>query len=290
MGTRLDAVFINVNEKHADNLIYRIKNDLNKLENVLSIYKTDSELSMLNRTAYKKDTAVSPDLYEAVRLCLDYYKLTNGVFDAGRAKLTGSSGRDGRNTQRDNSTLMESSGIGLVEINEKDKSIRYHGKNVKIDSGGFGKGLAMKKVKNVLISEGLGNALISFGESLILAMGKHPHGNYWPVAVEGIFQKQSVARVASLVDQSISTSGTGFVDVSGVFRPSFNIFDPRTGNTINDPMTVSFISDDPIEAEILSTSLLIDRGCLPEVFDTSGKEAFAVIYDNDMNFIVREIL
>ena len=290
MGTRLDAVFINIDEKQADILASRIKNDLDKLENILSIYKPDSELSILNRTALKKDTAVSPDLYEAVSLCMDYYKLTNGVFDAGRAKLTGYAARERRNEDGYISNLLESSGIGLVEINEEKKSIRYHGKNVKIDSGGFGKGLAIREVKKVLISEGLGNALISFGESMILAMGTHPHGKYWPVAVEGIFEKQSVARVARLNDQSISTSGTGFVDASGIFRPSYNIFDPRTGKTINDPMTMSFISDDPLEAEILSTSLLIDTACLSEELDSSGKEAFAVIYDDNKNFVVREIL
>lgn len=290
MGTRLDAVFVNIDEKQADILASRIMNDLNKLENILSIYKPDSELSILNRTAFKKDTSVSPNLYEAVSLCLDYYKLTNGVFDAGRAKLTGSAAKEKRNEAGDISTILESSGIGLVEINAENNTIRYHGENVKIDSGGFGKGLAMREVKKVLISEGLGNALISFGESSILAIGTHPHGSYWPIAVEGIFEKQSVARVARLSNQSISTSGTGFVDASGIFRPSYNIFNPRTGKTIDDPRTMSFISDDPLEAEILSTSLLIDSRCLSEEFNNSGKEAFAIIYDTNKNFVVREIL
>ena len=176
-----------------------------------------------------------------------------------------------------------------MEINEENRSVRYHGKNVKIDSGGFGKGLAMRIVRSILTVEGPDDALISFGESMILAMGKHPHGEYWPVAVEGIFEKQSVARVARLNDQSISTSGTGFVDSHGVFRPSYNIFDPRTGKAIDEPKTVSFVSDDPLEAEILSTSLLIDSTCLPDEFKSSGKQAFSVIYDSNKNFVVREI-
>jgi len=290
MGTRLDAVFINVDEKQADNLASRIKNDFNRLENILSIYKPDSELSILNRTAFKKDIPVSRELFEALILCIDYYKLTNGVFDAGRAKLTGSASGKVQNEGRDHSPLLESSGIGLVEINKKGKSVRFHGKNVKIDPGGFGKGLAMRLVKKILVAEGPGDALISFGESMILAMGKHPHGKYWPVAVEGIFEKQSVTRMASLSDQSISTSGTGFVDTHGVFRPSYNIFDPRTGKIIDEPLTVSFISDDPLEAEILSTSLLIDSACLPDEFVREGKQAFSVIYDNKKSYIIKEIL
>ncbi|MEA1887213.1 MAG: FAD:protein FMN transferase [Bacteroidota bacterium] len=290
MGTRLDAVFIDVNDKHADMLAALIKNDLDTLENVLSIYRPDSELSILNRTALKKDASVSQDLFEAVSLCFEYYKLTGGIFDPGRAVLTGYTAGKGKNEEEDVNNLLASSGMELVEINEDKRTIRYHGEHVKIDVGGFGKGLAMNSVNGILVAENIVNALISFGESTILAKGSHPHGNHWPVAVSGLFNKQSVARVARLNDKSISTSGTGFVDASGIFRPSRNIIDPRTGKTVDDPITVSFISDDPLEAEVLSTSLLIDPDCLSEEFDRTGKEAFAVIYDDSKKFAVKEIL
>lgn len=290
MGTRLDAVFIGVDDKHADNLSAQIKNDLDALENVLSIYRPESELSVLNRTAFKKDTPVSQDLFEAVSLCLEYYRLSGGIFDPGRAAMTAYKTGGKSNEKEGVNSLLSSSGMRLVEINEEKGSIRYHGENVKIDAGGFGKGLAMTKVNKILIAEDIVNALISFGESIILARGTHPHGDHWPVAVEGIFNKQSAVRIARLIDKSISTSGTGFVDASGIFRPSRNIINPYTGKAIEAPMTVSFISDDPLEAEILSTSLLIDPDCLSEEFDRSGKEAFAVIYDADKNFELREIL
>lgn len=288
MGTRLDAVFMNIDERLADKLASRVKHDLDKLENILSIYKPDSELSILNRTAFTRETAVSKDLYEALSLCKDYYKITNGVFDPGRTKLTGYPAED--ETKADNIGIsLESSGIKLVEISKERNTVRFHGKNVEIDSGGFGKGLAMKNLKKILVSEGIVNALISFGESSILALGTHPHGDYWPVAIENIFKKQSAARGVRLKDQSISTSGTGFVDTAGIFRPSDNIFNPHTGKTIDEPKTVSFISDDPVEAEILSTSLLIDNDCLSEEFDPTEKKAFTVVYDTMKNFVVQEI-
>ncbi|MFO7853197.1 MAG: FAD:protein FMN transferase [Bacteroidota bacterium] len=290
MGTRLDAVFIGVDDKHADKLSIQIKNDLETLENVLSIYRPESELSVLNRTAFNKDASVSPDLFEAVSLCLEYYRLSGGIFDPGIGAVTAFEHRGKKNVKEDVNSLLSSSGMRLVEINEQKGTVRYHGENVKIDAGGFGKGLAMRKVNEILINEDMVNALISFGESTILARGAHPHGDHWPVAVAGIFNKQSVVRVARLNDKSISTSGTGFVDASGIFRPSHNIINPHTGKTIDAPMTVSFISDDPLEAEILSTSLLIDTDCLSEQFDRSGKEAFAIIYDEGKNFELREIL
>ncbi|MDT8400324.1 MAG: FAD:protein FMN transferase [Bacteroidales bacterium] len=290
MGTRLDAVFIDIEDEKADSLASRLRKELDKLENILSNYKTDSELSVLNRTAYGNDIKVSPFLLKTIALCIHYYELTKGVFDPGKGKLTGSS--DSRMKRKGGSgvsSLIESSGMGQVELKKSRKTVRFHGKNVKIDSGGFGKGLAIKKVKEVLISEGINNALVSFGESSVLALGAHPHGKHWPIAVADIYKKQSIARLAMLTNKSISTSGTGFVDDKGMFKASYNVFDPRTGETIDEPRTVSVISDDPLEAEILSTALLIDSDCLPGDFDRKGKEAFAVIYDFRKNFIVKDI-
>lgn len=289
MGTRLDAVFINVDPGKVDLLAERIRHDIDRIEATLSIYRKDSELSVLNATAYKKEIVVSPFLFETIGSCLDYYKLTGGVFDAGKGKLTGFAQRKNAREKANTDSLIEQSGMELVEINNQKRSVRYHGKNVSIDPGGFGKGLGIRSVKAILLSEGIDNALVSFGESTVLAMGTHPHGKHWPIAVADIYNKQSIVRLARLSDNCLSTSGTGFVDEGGVFRSSGNIIDPRTGESMDDPRTVSLVSDDPLEAEVLSTALLIDSDCLPDDFDRTGREAFAVIYDTGKNFVVKEI-
>ena len=290
MGTRLDAVFIDIEEKHADKLGSIIKTRLVDIENILSIYRQDSELSMLNRSAYKREVVVSQNLLNALLICKKYYKITGGVFDAGMISPSSSSTDLRDNTKVHFELLRERSGMKNVELDEEKKSVRYLTRNVYIDPGGFGKGMAIKEVKDILLAEGVQNALISFGESSVLALGSHPQGDYWPVAVTDIFDNQSVARLAKIRDTSISTSGTGFVDNRGLFKPAGNIFDPRTGEIIKDPRTVSFISADPVEAEILSTSLLIDTDCITEGYELSGKEAFAVDYDSNRKFVVNEIL
>jgi thiamine biosynthesis lipoprotein len=289
MGTRLDAVFINADSARVNLLAEGIKNDLDRIEATLSIYRKDSELSVLNATAYEKDILVSPFLFETIRSCLDYYKLTGGVFDTGKGKLTGFAHRKNRGERANTNSLIEQSGMQFVEINEHRRSVRYRGKNVFIDPGGFGKGLGIRSVKAILLSEGIDNALVSFGESTVLAMGTHPHGKHWPIAVADIYNKPTIVRLARLSNNCLSTSGTGFVDERGVFRSSGNIIDPRTGESIDEARTVSVISDDPLEAEVLSTALLIDADCLPDDFDRTGREAFAVIYDTGKNYVVKEI-
>jgi thiamine biosynthesis lipoprotein len=289
MGTRLDAVFIDVEPSRVDEVAKNIKHLLDHVEATLSIYRKDSELSVLNATAHDKDIRVSPFLFETIRQCLDYYELTGGVFDAGKGKITGYTKNLTKEEKLKIKSLAGQSGMSLVEISEKKQSVRYHGRNVLIDPGGFGKGLAMGKIKTMLLAENINNALFSFGESTVLAMGRHPHGKHWPIAVADIYNKQSIVRLAKLSDNCLSSSGTGFVDDGGAFRSSGNIIDPRTGESMDEARTVSVVSDDPLEAEVLSTALLVDDDCLPDDYDRSGREAFAVIYDTEKHFVVKEI-
>jgi len=271
MGTRLDAVFTGIDKKRAGMLSRLIRNELEALENILSIYRPGSELSRLNKTAVTNDVSVSPRLYDCLLSCMASYKLSSGVFDAAFVGSKGSAGMD------------------FVEINETKKSVRYHDRNIKIDPGGFGKGQAMRDVQKTLLAEGISDALISFGGSSVLALGKHPHGSYWPIAVSGIFNPGSAVKVARLNDMSMSTSGTGFAGSKGAFKPSGNIIDPRTGHAVVEPRTASVISGDPLEAEILSTALVVDSDCLSGEFDATGKKAFTVVYDEAKEFVINEI-
>lgn len=289
MGTRLDAVFINVDPSRVELVTEHTRHILEHMESTLSIYRDDSELTVLNARAHEKDISVSPLLFEAIRLCLDYYKLTGGTFDAGMGKLTGFI-KSKRHGEKEGEKVPDGqSGMGLVEINEAKGSVRYNGKNVLIDPGGFGKGLAIRKIKEMLLSENIDNALISFGESTVLALGSHPYGKHWPIAVADIYNKQSTVKMAKLRDNCLSSSGTGFVDENGVFRSSGNIIDPLTGESMDEALMVSVVADDPLEAEILSTALLLDPECLPADFDKSGREAFTVVYDSMKKFVVKEI-
>ncbi|MCF8224182.1 MAG: FAD:protein FMN transferase [Bacteroidales bacterium] len=277
MGTRLDAVFLGVSDKQADHLIERLKAEFSELENLLSNYRSYSELSRLNNKAYSNSVQVSSRLLDIITECHDYYLLTGGVFDpAGPATSPGEGPPEG--------------GMARVVTDRSDNSVRYLDGRVKIDSGGFGKGLAIREARKILEAEGVENCLLSFGESSVLALGTHPAGDHWPVAVADIFNRHSSVRTARLVDRGMSTSGTGKVDKEGIFIAAGNIIDPRSGASVTEPRTVTFVSEDALEAEILSTALLVDNGCLGDDFCKTGREAFEVCYELNGNYKVNELL
>lgn len=290
MGTRLDLVITGVDNLKADHLAAVITGRLDELEQVLSIHRPDSELSVLNIEAAIRPVAVSDHLMNIILKCVEYYKLTNGIFDISRTRLSRLRKEGNSTDQSIIKKLVDSTGMDKVIIDKEKSVVSFESEEIELDSGGFGKGIALEEIRRILKSEGVNNSLISFGESSIAGIGTHPHGPYWPIAVSDIFNINNPVKVVELVDSTMSTSGTGFRDGKGLFRSSGNIIHPFTGEPVGDPRTVTVVCDDPFSAEVLSTALLIDNNCLVDDIQTKIEfEAFEVIYNVDKQVRVVEL-
>ncbi len=119
----------------------------------------------------------------------------------------------------------------------------------KLDFGGFAKGYFLKKCEDMLRSKGVTCAFVDFGSSSILGIGRHPYGDSWKVGVVDPYTRMQVREI-SLNDCSMSTSGNA---------PSYSghIRNPRTGESCEGRKLVTVLSDNPLDAEVLSTVLMI---------------------------------
>lgn len=119
----------------------------------------------------------------------------------------------------------------------------------KLDFGGFGKGYFLKKCDEILRKADVTCAFVDFGNSSILGIGHHPYGEVWQVGVVDPYTRRTVKTV-NLRDSAMSTSGNA---------PSYSshIQNPHTGELCEDRKLVCVISDNPLDAEVLSTVLMI---------------------------------
>ena len=118
-----------------------------------------------------------------------------------------------------------------------------------LDFGGFGKGFLLKKFKKMLLEEGIATAYLDFGGSSITALGHHPYGDCWKIAVTDPFTGAKVREI-KLLDISMSTSGN---------QPGYSghIINPRTGKPETSHRMVTVLSPDPLTAEVCSTAAMI---------------------------------
>lgn len=118
-----------------------------------------------------------------------------------------------------------------------------------LDFGGFAKGYLLKELKAILGQAGVGCAFVDFGGSSILAVGHHPFGDSWKVSVRNPFGNGILWEV-ELKDRSMSTSGNS---------PGYSghIVNPFTGMAVTERKVVTVVGDDPLDAEVLSTALML---------------------------------
>ena len=121
--------------------------------------------------------------------------------------------------------------------------------DITLQGFGYGKGYALAKIRELLEENGIGKALVNFGNSSVLAVGTHPCGEYWPVGLDNPFTKERIADL-KLSDSSLSISGN---------MPSHprHIVNPHTGTFVEDKKMVSVVAKDPVVAEILTTAFMI---------------------------------
>ena len=254
MGTRFNVVIPGLENKHGEIIGKEISGILNEQELIMSCYRNDSEVSAINRLAFKQNAKVSDELYEILKTCDYYYNKTLGAFDPALLNITLKAKNQQDTTLAFTDNQLKEQGWSQVILEKNSSTVRFNNEGVGIDLGGFGKGWAMEKIISHLEGKGIEKAFISFGESTVSAMGQHPLGGPWQTSIPHIKNRKNLD--LQLKDESFSVSGlkekAGETDTEN----SSHIFSPGQKSMIKENFRVLIKSNSAIQSEILSTAII----------------------------------
>jgi len=254
MGTRFNLLLPGINGPDGDGLFSATVKELNRIERMLSCFMPTSDVSYLNANAFNKPILIRNELFDILTDCLKYSTLTQGAFDISLGKIIDH--WNGTEKNGNIEKLTAGSGADKIIVDPTNKTVHFTTPHVKINLGGYGKGYALQKVQDLLKANGVTTAFISFGESSVSCMGKHPFGEYWSVGIQDFYQKDKSIAAFKLVDQSVSTSGN--MEVNN------HIIHPRKGKPVDEKMMISVKSRSALEVEVLSTALMVADSRLPD--------------------------
>lgn len=261
MNTRFSMVLVGVDAERAEALAQDAEADLRACEQLMSRFDGDSPISELNRRAAEEAVAPPPELWQILAICRDYWRRTGGAFDITLWPLNRlwreqmNSGEEP--TDATIQPTLEQTGFSRLHFDETARTIQFERKGMSLDLGAVGKGYALERLAGRLRASGVEQAFLSFGESSVTVLGSHPHGPAWPVGVSSIFPPHEAVHTFPLRDASLSTSGTAPFNGVGGARVLGQIIHPHTGRPIEGYRTLSVASSSGIEAEVLSTALLV---------------------------------
>jgi len=228
--------------------------EVQRLDEMLSNYKPDSEWSEVNRHAAERPMKISPELFQLLSACVAYSRESEGAFDISVGplmKVWGFYKGSGHLPHRPEVlAALTKVGYRHIHLDAAAQTVWFDRPGVELDPGGIGKGYAVDRMVDVLRQKGFSIALVAGSGSSIYGMGAPPEEpKGWRVEIRDPRDSHKAAAEVFLKDTSMSTSGSYEKFFRAEGRTYAHIMDPRSGYPAQGSVSVSVIAPRTIDSE-----------------------------------------
>lgn len=254
MGSRCTIVIEADSEIDAARAATAAFEEITRIEQVLSDYRSDSEAMQLVQKAPNQWHSVSDTLFEVLVRSMDIHKETHGAFDPTVGAFT-SLWRE--SSMPDKDSIKDAAGrVGMdhIQLDPVSRSVRLGSSGMILDFGGIGKGYAAQRAIELIRSMGYRVACVDMGGDLVVGDPPTNQPDGWRVEIaDGLGD----SRIEYRSNCAIATSGDleRFYVYDGV-RYS-HIIDPKTGYGIRERRAVTVIASDAARADALASAVSV---------------------------------
>ncbi len=263
--------------------------EIERLDNLLSIGKEDSEISKLNKSG---SAALSDDTAVMVTKALDLYKSTGGAFDITVLPLMELWGFTTQDyyvpTEDEIRSTLQRVGADKLTWDESTKTLTL-GDNQEIDLGGIAKGFTSSRIMEIFKKDGVTCGMVSLGGNVHL-LGTKQDGSEWRVGIQDPDNTDDMLGVLEADDCAVITSGAYERNFEKDGVTYHHIIDPATGKPSNSGLTsVTIVSKDGTLADGLSTSLFVmGKDKAIAYWKQHADEFDTILVDKDRNVYITE--
>ena len=269
MGTFARVIAVAADSKTAKQCIETAFVEITNVDKLMSDYKSDSEISEVNRDAAKRAVKVGKSTFEVLQKSYEFSKLTDGSFDITIGPLVDlwhmAETTDTLPTDAELQQALSKVGYNKLILDENKVSVRFAVRGMRLDLGGVAKGYAVDRAVEVMQKRGGLGGMVEIGGD-IRCFGVPPVGKErWRIGLQdsrktGDDEDVSIGKlllVLELVDSAVATSGNyqRFAVIEG--QKYSHILDAKTGNTCDEWASVTIISRNAIEADALATAVSV---------------------------------
>lgn len=260
MGTEYRVTVISGVNINQDKVRQAVLDAMNTVNQSMSNYLPDSEVSQFNRLNAGIAFEMSADFTAVMQEAQQISVLSQGAFDVTLAKVIDAwgFGPDGDITEQPNSdeltVLKQASGYHTLRL--EGSTITKTQTGVEISLSAIAKGYAVDKVAQAIESLGIVDYLVNIGGEL-RASGKTIDGHIWRVGIEKPHILGGIQQIALLENQAIATSGDyrNYLIVDG--QQFSHTIDPITFKPVLHKLAlVSVIADRASTADALATAMM----------------------------------
>ncbi|MPY88007.1 MAG: FAD:protein FMN transferase [Luteitalea sp.] len=254
-----------------------------RLEAQLTVFRSTSEVSALNRDAAEQPVAVEAGLFALLARCQALYAETDRAFDPTAGPLTRCWGffeRDGRVPDADalNATMARV-GMQHVSLDRDQRTVRFLRPGVELNFGAIGKGYTLDLAIRLLQRRGVDAALASAGGSSVAALGRPSGLPGWIVSLRHPAQVQGSGARVVLCDAHLATSGDREQWFTAGGKRYGHVLDPRTGMPVEGIRRVSVVASSGADADALATAFFVSGVELARHYCATHPDVAALFYE-----------
>lgn len=263
-----------------------IRRELERLNEVLSMFNPDSEISRFNDGM---SIAMSPLFVRMYEKALEAHEMTWGAFDITVAPLINVWGFGYREEGSRDSLYIDSlmNFVGMDKLYTLNDTLYKRLPGVRLDASGIAKGLGVDVVAEFLDSKGITDYLVEVGGELRVK-GHNKEGKMWKIGIDKPLEN-------NILNREITMSvrfDEGAMATSGNYRNFYvkdnkryvHTINPKTGYPFeSDIISASVYAPTCMEADVYATAFMVlgfekTKRLLKEKKDL---EAFLIYKEND---------
>ena len=260
MGTLVFLTAVALDEKVAHDAVREGFAEIHRLEEILSTWISDSELSRVNAAAGQQPIRVSSETIEVLEQAFAVAQMTDGGFNVaiGPAVDVWNIGREGPlPTQRELDAVRPLLDLSNLHIHKDAATVYLARAGMRVDVGGIAKGYAADLAARVMREAGASAGVVAISGD-IKTFGRLPDGQRFVFGIQHPRNEtgMTIGQLA-LEDAAISTAGDyqRYVMKDGVRY--HHILDPHTLRPSRLAQSVTIVAGTGVLADGLDTGIFV---------------------------------
>ena len=257
MGTRCYVQLWADDPDKGNAAIDAVMAELRRIDDLMSHYKPESQLSQINQYGNERAVQVDKELFDLIKLSTHFSEITEGAFDITYASVgyLYNYPQHIHPTEAQIRAALPAVNWRNMILDEAHHTVRFGHPGMRIDLGGIGKGYAVDRGIGILKARGVQRALVTAGgDSRIIG---DRMGRPWLVAIRHPDNPSKVVTRIPLSDSAVSTSGDyeRYFDEDGVRY--HHIIDPHTGRSASKVRSATVLAPTATQTDGMSKTAFV---------------------------------
>ncbi|CAM2821323.1 FAD:protein FMN transferase [Flavobacterium frigoris] len=261
MGSVFQITLVDSDSISADQNINKAISEIERIENLISEWRPQTQISQVNQNAGIKPIKVDKEVFELTKKAIWFSEISNGAFDISIVAMDKIWKFDGTMEKLPSRKVIKKSIRNVnyknIVLDSINSTIFLSKKGMKIGFGSIGKGYAADKARELMLELGIKAGIINAAGDLA-TWGTQINGNPWRIGVNNPLETGETIKILEFSTNNAVTTSGNYEKYAEIENKRYShIINPKTGYPSTELISVTIIGKNAEMCNGFSTSIMV---------------------------------